>query len=195
VDAGVSAPLLLLVAAEDDAAEPGNRSGTPEVNESSKPLELGVGEGLASVEEGITSVEVTVPSVLDELVVAAPDARGLEAAGRIPERSEATVSRRPDELAVGVGVASTGEGVAGDEEPVSVVEFVLGSVLSVVETPGVLDSVTGETASVELFWFPRTPPTTPPTLLKASPTTLLLLVAGVDEGAGVWELSEVSALP
>jgi hypothetical protein len=194
VDAGVSAPLLLLVAAEDDAAEPGNRSGTPEVNESSKPLELGVGEGLASVEEGITSVEVTVPSVLDELVVAAPDARGLEAAGRIPERSEATVSRRPDELAVGVGVASTGEGVAGDEEPVSVVEFVLGSVRSVVETPGVLDSVTGETASVELFWFPRTPPTTPPTLLKASPTTLLLLVAGVDEGAGVWELSEVSAL-
>jgi hypothetical protein len=189
-----------LVAAEDDAAEPGNRSGTPEVNESSKPLELGVGEGLASVEEflpveeGITSVEVTVPSVLDELVVAAPDARGLEAAGRIPERSEATVSRRPDELAVGVGVASTGEGVAGDEEPVSVVEFVLGSVRSVVETPGVLDSVTGETASVELFWFPRTPPTTPPTLLKASPTTLLLLVAGVDEGAGVWELSEVSAL-
>jgi hypothetical protein len=196
-----------LVTVEDDAAEPGNRSEIPEVNESSKPLELGVGVGLASVgellpvEDGITLIEgVAVPSVLvDELVLAAPDARGLEAPGRIPERFEATVSRRPDELAVGVGVASAGEGAATDEEPISVVEFALGSALSVVEPAGVLDpSVTGElavgTALVELLGVPRTPLTRLPTPLKASPTTFPLLVAGVDEAGGLWALSEVSAV-
>jgi hypothetical protein len=198
VDAEVSAPLLPLVTAEDDA-EPGNRSVTAEVNGSSTPLGLGVGEGLASgeellpVEEGITTVEcVTVPSALDESVVAAPDARELEAVGRIPERSEATVSRRPDELAAGVGVVSTG--AAGDEEPVGVVEFVLGSLLSVAELPVLLASVAVGTAMVELLGFPSTLLTRPPTPPKASLTTFPLLVAGVDEAGVVWELSEGSVL-
>lgn len=148
----VSAALLLLVTAEDDAAGPVNRSPTPEVNESSKPGELGVGVGVASVAEGTpaevgtasvegTSVgEVTLPSVLDELVLAAPDAGGLEAPPRMSPRFEVTVSRRPpDELAVGVKDAATGEGTATGEEPVGVVEFVLESVLSGVEPSGVLD--------------------------------------------------------
>jgi hypothetical protein len=130
VVSGVSAALLLLVAGEDDAAGSGNRPPIPDVNESSKPGELGVGvaavgvgttsvEGTESVRDGVTSVGVVVPSVLDELVLAAPDAGGLEAPGRMPPRFEVRLSRRPppDELAVGVGDAATGEGTATGEEP------------------------------------------------------------------------------